>query len=177
MKFKYWRETVMGLLAVGLIVSVASKQESAKDMQIAALSNENVTLTQSLQASTQRVLALNKELAETRVKFVPKEFASVEDFRFWAASQQYPKAQEPSLDWVVSAQAEALKTGRIIGYELVKNPASQKMEWWPMAKIGGEVWYIEPLTGNVEQIWPWKWNNESPTDLLGGIKLPSFGGK
>lgn len=142
---KYWYFLVMAVLLAFAIPSVVAYFDMKSDYEEAI---------DSLQSSTLKVLELNRQMIEWREEYKPVEFESTDDFCYFVDQLHLSKLDPPSLERAIMVQDEALKKGKLVHYQIVINSVTRQTEFWNVAKIGNEIYCIEPVLNIVTLLYP-----------------------
>ena len=146
------REGILGFVCMLLILAaivLSFKYSSVQDQR-----DYNMTLARSW---AQKNIELTRELDGYRTSYKPLEFTSVEELIYFASHLPKLVSISGSLLWAIEVQDKALLEGRIIGYQVVKNSITGATEFWPSAKIGSELYTIEPILNQVTLYYPAPW--------------------
>ena len=112
----------------------------------------------AVQGNEGRIALLQREVADLKTNFgQPRDFPGVEHFKMWVDLQNLPLLGPADWDRARTIQSAAFRQGYNVFYQLVLSSVTQKTEFWPVTRIGQEVWTIEPQTNQVTKFYPREW--------------------
>lgn len=110
-------------------------------------------LRRALDVSGARIARLEKEASIGG----PRQFPSVAFFKEWVSAQGLPLLVAADWSRAEDVQRRAFRSGYHVFYQVTINSVSKGTEFWPVTRIGDEIWTIEPQTNQVTKFYPREW--------------------